>query len=180
MSIDVEIVVAIVALTASIFAAVITVSGEKRLRLLEEQLKQQERISEFEEEKLTQLYLPITMHLMATGSLFKRYFKAGEDEKIAIEHEMRIHNTAIRELLINAALYLDDDSPDEMVDKLLEHLIQWEIVYKLKYEYKVYAGPVFAGIDQFGFRGFPKELNPDRYFGDKVKQLKAQHAKRLA
>lgn len=180
MTINPDILVAMIALAASIIAAVIALYGGKRLRLLEQQLKQQERIFQFEEEKLTQLYLPITLHLLATGSLFKRYFKAGEDEKIAIEHEMRIHNTAIRELLMNAALYLDDDSPDGMVDKLLEHLIQWEIVYKLKYEYKVYTGPVFAGIDQFGFRGFPRDLNPDQYFSNKVEQLKIQHARRMA
>jgi hypothetical protein len=122
------------------------------------------------------------MRLSATGKLFDRYFEAAEDGKVAvaIEHEMRIHNTAIRELLMNAALYLDDDSPDGMMDKLLEHLIQWDIVYKLKYEYKVYDGHVFAGIVQFGFRGFPRELNPDRYFSDKGKQLKTQHARRMA
>jgi hypothetical protein len=49
----------------------------------------------------------------------------------------------------------------------------------LKYEYKVYEGPVFAGIERFGFRGFPRDEDVDGYFSCKMKELKERHHQRL-
>lgn len=85
---------------------------------------------------------------------------------------------------MNASIYIEPDAPEARIEQLLEHLVQWEIVYKLKYEYKVYEGPVFAGIDKFGFRGFPKKKETDNegideYFRRKVKELKTRHHERL-
>lgn len=119
------------------------------------------------------------MHLATTKKLFDRYFKAGKDEKTAIEHELRLHNATVRDCLMASSIYLEADAPKEMINELLEHLIQWEIVYKLKYEYKVYDGPVFAGIKEFGFCGFP-DMDVDGYFKGKVDELKERYQCRFS
>jgi hypothetical protein len=85
---------------------------------------------------------------------------------------------------MSASMYLEPDAPEANLKALLEHLTQWDIVYKLKYEYKVYEGPVFTGIKKFGFRGFPRKKNKedegiDQYFDRKVKELRSKHHSRL-
>jgi hypothetical protein len=177
--IDPGIIAAIVALVASLIAAYISISGQRSLKLLEAELEQKQESAEFLAEKLTQFYLPVMVHLSATKTLYDRFFEAGEDEKKAIKHELRLHNTEIRERLMDFSIYLESDAPEDKVDQMVEHLIQWEIVYKLKYEYKVYDGPVFAGVEAFGFRGFPPGGVIDEYFGRKVKDLRERYHKRL-
>lgn len=173
------IITSIVSLVASLFAAYLAIAGQKRLRLLEAEYERKAESAEFLAAKLDHLYLPVSMNLAATNKLFSRFREADENERTAIEHELREHNAKIRECLMNASIYIEPDAPDGMIERLLEHLIQWDIVYKLKYEYKVYGGPVFAGIEQFGFRGFPRDEDVDGYFRRKMKELKDRHHQRL-
>jgi hypothetical protein len=168
-----EIIASLVALVASLAAAVIALRGQRGLRLLEEELKRREESLEYLAKQLSELYIPVSMNLAATNVLFHRFFEAPEEEKAAIEHELRIHNLTIREVLIGRSFYLEVEAPEDLLEDLLEHLIQWEIVYKLKYEYKVYSGPVFAGIKDFGFRGFPQ--GADKYFREGAKRLKMRY-----
>jgi len=76
----------------------------------------------------------------------------------------------IRTLIVDGALYLEEDAPETVTSELLTHLIQWDTVYKLKYEYKTWKGPVFAGIQEFGFRGFPDGV--DDYFSTTTRRLR--------
>ncbi len=173
------IITSIVSLIASLIAAYLAVVGQKRLKLLEAEYERKAELAEFLAAKLDRLYIPVSMNLAATQKLFKRFKEADEDERTAIEHELRAHNARIRECLMNATIYIESDAPEGMIERLLEHLLQWDIVYRLKYEYKVYDGPVFAGIEKFGFRGFPRDEDVDGYFKRKMKELKERHHQRL-
>jgi hypothetical protein len=74
-----------------------------------------------------------------------------------IEHALREHNKVIVESLLTFSMYLDPSATENVKIALLEHLLQWESVYKLKYEYGHYTGPVWDGIRHFGYRRFPEE-----------------------
>jgi len=174
----INILVAVIALIASVFATVMTVASQRNIKILEGKLRRREESDQFIAQKLEKFYLPVQLHLATTKKLFDRYFQAGDKEREAIEHELVVHNAKIRECLMSSSIFLEEDIPPGMIDGLLEHLIQWEIVYKLKYEYKVYEGPVFAGIKEFGFCGFP-EMDVDGYFKRKVHALKQKHHQRF-
>lgn len=174
----INIIVAIIALIASVFATVTTVVSQRNIKILERKIRRQEESDQFIAQKLEKFYLPVQLQLATTKKLFDRFFIAGEQEKEAIEHELLLHNSKIRDCLMSSSIFLEDDIPPGMIDALLEHLIQWEIVYKLKYEYKVYEGPVFAGIKEFGFCGFP-QMDVDGYFKRKVSILKEKHHQRF-
>lgn len=170
---------------ASIVAAYISYRGAKDTRKLEAKLRESREATEFIGEKLRNLYVPVTMHLTVTKALFERYREDPSDqEKRAIEHEQQRHNAEVRDRLLEYSDYLEpasrDDSVniDELTTELLEHLIQWETVYKLKYEYEVYDGPVFAGIGRFGVRGFPQGV--DEYFTETTQQLRRELHEQLS
>jgi hypothetical protein len=175
-------VTASIAAVAAISSAVISYIGARDVQAYEARQALERDSAEFIAERLTKLYVPVTMHLAATGILFKRYFEASTtaQEKVAIEHELRVHNTAIRDRLMQWSVYIAsrpkecgaEPAPDDLVRQLLEHLIQWETVYRLKYEYKVYKGPVFAGVEEFGSRGFPQGV--DEYFRCTERALREQ------
>jgi hypothetical protein len=87
-------------------------------------------------------------------------------------------------------MYLEPDTPEAVTTELLEHIVQWETVYNLKYVRKTYKGPVFAGIKRFGYSGFPrgqkiyyKEATGaeglDGYFSDKTKELTEKLRKKI-
>ena len=160
-------------------AATIGFFGQRALHTQAAKFALSQESEGFIAEQLDHLYLPVAMRLAATKVLFDRYFESStaDAEKEAIEHELRIHNAEIRDRLMLELKYLEPDAPTELTVELLEHLIQWETVYKLKYEYRVYEGPVFAGIDEFGFRGFPQ--GADVYFNTKMKELRERRHQRV-
>ena len=182
----IAIITAVIAAMAAFGSIIISVYSARSIRELEEKYAQRRESAEFIAERLNNLYVPLRMHLACTKRLFKRYFeeKTSDEEKTAIEHELRLHNTEVRDRLMKWSVYIEPESgadlqrdPDELVLNLLEHLIQWETVYKLKYEYKVYDGPVFAGIEKFGFRGFPDGV--DKYFAQTEVMLRKRMHDRL-
>lgn len=177
---------AAIAALAAIASAVVSTMGARDIRRMEATQALEREGAAFLSERLTKLYIPVTMHLAATKVLINRYFEPSTtaQEKVAIEREMRLHNKEIRERLMQWSAYIESRpnqckssiTPDDLMRQLLEHLIQWETVYRLKYEYKVYKGPVFAGIQEFGFRGFPKGV--DEYFQCTERVLRDQmHAR---
>jgi hypothetical protein len=179
-------VTAVIAAVAATTSAVVSYVGTRDIRRLEARQALERQGAEFIAERLTKLYVPVTMHLAATKVLFTRYFEASTtaQEKVAIEHELRFHNKEIRERLMQWSVYVESRpkecgselAPDDLMRQLLGHLIQWETVYRLKYEYKVYEGPVFTGIKDFGFRGFPE--GADEYFQCTERVLREQmHAR---
>lgn len=158
-------------------ASLVGFVGNQRINALEEQFRKQAASEEFLAEKLANFYVPISTHLAVTEALFARYNESGvsEEEREAIEHELLDHNSAIRERLLQGGLYLEpSESVDVelMVERLLEHYTQWETVYKLKHEYGVWTASVFAGISEFGWRGFPSEMGVDAYFRDTTRRLR--------
>lgn len=183
----VAVVTAVIAALAALGSAMVSVNGAREIRELEERQAERLEAAEFIGERLTKLYVPVTMHFAATKALFDRFFESttSAEEKVAIEHELRRHNREVRERLMQWSVFVEPGStecgqgadPDDLVRDLLEHLVQWETVYRLKYEYKVYKGPVFAGISEFGFRGFPQGV--DDYFRCTERALRRQMHERL-
>lgn len=166
----ITIVTAIIAATATIIAAALSVIARRSIRRLEERFEREQESARFLSEQLTKLYLPVSMHLRATRALADIHYAAGEPTKGEIEHALQQHNSAILKVLMNWSMYLDSDAPDTVTSDLLEHLLQWESVYKLKYEYKVYDGPVWEGIRRYGYRKFPDGV--DVYFHEKTEELR--------
>jgi hypothetical protein len=160
---------AVVAAISAVLAAGIAAYSAYSVGAAQERFAERQAGADFLAERLTKLYVPVSMHLVATKALFDRFVEPNVSaaEKTALEHELRFHNNEIRRILLESSVYAvpaNGGSPgaDQLLSDLLEHLVQWETVYKLKYEYGVYEGPVFAGIADFGFRGFPPEA--DTYF----------------
>jgi hypothetical protein len=116
----------------------------------------------FLEERLNKLYVPVTMHLAVVQGFFDRYPEAGDAERPFLEQEWREHNRAIRQLVTDGSAYITPAPRqtvacvDSMVLQLLVHLSQWDLVYRLKHEARTYKGPIYAGIREFGYRGFPQ------------------------
>lgn len=176
---------AVVAAIAAIISSFIAMRSDKSVKVLENSFQRIAESNTFREKQLSALYFPMHIHLNATRALFKRFGEktTKDTEKINIEHQWRYHNNKIFEMLIENSVYLDMDAPKEITGELLVHFTQWEIVYKLKYVYKEYNGPVFSGISKFGFRGFPKGKGVyfnketgsdgiDGYFSDKTESLR--------
>ena len=173
-----ELVAAVIAAFAAVVAAIVAVAGQRSAHRLETAFRERQESGAFLEQKLARFYAPMATHLAVTQKLFHRFGEADTAERTAIEHELRNHNRQIVKTLVDAGMYLEPDAPEGLADQLLEHLMQWEIVYKLKYEHQVYQGPVFAGIAQFGFRAHPGAV-ADEYFSRSVKELRRRHHDRL-
>ena len=172
-----SLIAAIVAAISAVLAAGIAAYSAYSVGAAQERFAERQAGADFLAERLTNLYVPVSMHLVATKALFDRFGEANVSaaEKTALEHELRFHNNEIKRILLESSVYAvpsHGSSPgaDQLLSDLLEHLVQWETVYKMKYEYKVYEGPVFAGIKEFGFRGFPE--GADAYFHTTETQLR--------
>jgi hypothetical protein len=154
------VIVAVIAAVASIAAAVVSYLGSRSLSEVQEEFTLARESAQFLTKQIDAFYVPMSMNLVVTKGLFDRYLepKVSESEKEAIEHLMREHNAAMRTLLMKSARYLEPEAPEAVSKELLEHLAQWETVYQLKYQYKAYNGWLFAGIKEFGYRGFPRNV----------------------
>ena len=146
--------------------------------------RQQQAIAVLEQ-RVNEAYAPVKSRLLITRALFDRFFEAGvsPEEKTAIEHEWRIHNEAVFDVLTNRSALIGPPSgqtqacADSLMNALVEHLTQWETVYRLKYEYQAYEGPVFAGIERFGNRGFPTSSpcgGADAFFTTGLGELRSE------
>lgn len=170
---------AIIAAVAAVLAALVTAVNTYMVRRLDNRLTKARRTTDFISAKLQQLYLPVSMSLKATKILFDRYFEVDDDaEKACIEHAWKEHNSLVKERMMTGWMYLDPDAPKDEINELLEHLIQWETVYRLKYDLHVYDGPVFAGTRRFGFRRFPAHI--DDYFHKRADELSTELHERIA
>jgi hypothetical protein len=176
-----------IAAVASVGAAFVSGRYAHRSKRYEHHMRKSQDETEFIREQLTNLYVPVSMSLHTTRILFERRFEGDVSaaEKEAIEHEWYRYNQAIRDAIMEGSHYLEPTpeghpaTVEELVARLLEHYTQWEIVYKLKYEYEAYDGSVFAGIDRFGFRKFPSELEVDEYFETTTERLREELHRKL-
>lgn len=155
------IVAAGVAAFAALVAAGIAAVTALYVRRRDRQLLKAQQSTDFLQAQLDNIYLPVAISLSITNQLFDRYFQSTttDSEKEVIEHAWKLHNSEAFERLTRYQVYMDPGGPTKDVDDLIEHLQQWDSVYRLKYTEGTYSGPVFAGIRQFGFKGFPR---PDR------------------
>jgi hypothetical protein len=166
----IPIAVAVIAAITSVGATLVTVRSSRSLRHIEEQFKRQQESAQFLNERLGKLYLPVSMHLSATRILANTHYGADEHTIEEIEHALNYHNKAIIDSLMNWTVYLDPDAPESASTGLLQHLLQWQTVYKLKYEYKQWDKPVWDGLRFFQYSQFPD--GADVFFHQRTTELR--------
>lgn len=154
---DTSVLIAVIAAASAISAALIAAVMQRNVRRLEEQFEERKQVNAFLGDQLTRLYLPVSMRLRATRALANTHYQADAATRREIEHALREHNKAITTCLLESAMYLDPDAPDEVTVALLQHLLQWENVYILKYQYKVVDAPIWDEIRRLGYSRFPDE-----------------------
>jgi hypothetical protein len=154
---EIPIIVAIVGAISAVVAAIVSAMAQRNVRQLQERFEKHRQVTTFLSDQLSKLYLPVSMHLRATRALSNTHYEADDATKKEIEHALREHNKVIVERLLTCSMYLDPGAAEDVTVALLEHLLQWESVYKLKYDYGRYTRPVWDGIRHFGYRRFPDE-----------------------
>ena len=173
----IAVVVAILGAVGAIAAASMSMMAQRSVRKLQERFEAHRQATTFLSDQLSKLYLPVSMHLRATRALSDTHYDADDATKIGIEHALREHNDTIVERLLNWSMYLDPSAPDSVTIDLLEHLLQWESVYKLKYDYKRYDGPIWDGMRRFGYRQFPDDAGD--YFHKTATEIRKELHTRL-
>lgn len=174
---EIPIIVAVLGAASAVVAAVVSARAQHNVRQLGERFEQHRQVTAFLTEQLSKLYLPVSMHLRATRALASTHYEADEATKEDIEHALRHHNNAIVECLMTWSMYLDPNAAEEVAIGLLEHLLQWESVYNLKYKYGELSGPVWDGIRHFGYRRFPDEAAD--HFHEKAAEIREELHERL-
>ena len=160
---DIPILVAIISAMAAITAAVVSAAAQRGVKRIEQRFEGAKRSLAFRTEQLSKLYLPVSMHLRATRALATAHYDADEGTRREIEHALHEHNKAIVECLLNASMYLEPDAPDPASTELLDHLLQWETLYKLKYQAKpAFSDPIWSEIRRLGYSEFPD--GADEYY----------------
>jgi hypothetical protein len=136
----------IVAALAAIISSFLAFRSNRNVAILNNRFSKEREANQFVEKQLSNLYFPMHINLMASNTLFKRYFEnsTSDEEKSIIEHAWKKHNETIYKILTENSVYLDVDAPKEVTGELLEHIIQWNSVYEMKYVDKIYDGPVFS------------------------------------
>ena len=153
---EIPIIVAIVSATAAISAAILSAAAQRGVKRLEQSFEGTRRSIAFRSDQLAKLYLPVSMHLRATRVLATTHYNADERTRKEIEHALHEHNKVIVESLLNSSMYLEPDAPDGVSVGLLEHLLQWETLYKLKYQSKpAFSDPIWAEIRRLGIHQVP-------------------------
>ncbi len=167
-------------------AAVVATIISLYIKRSDQAIAKRQRTTDFLKDQLDYLYLSVSNNLAITKQLFDRYSQADDDEEEMIEHAWMIQNSSVLESLTKYQIYLDPDAPKPDIDQLIRHLVQWELVYRLKYEKGTYTGHVFAGIGKFGGVKFPRpeEEVPareslDGYFGRRSEELRKEIHSRL-
>lgn len=154
---DASVAAAIVGASSAVVAALVSAAAQRNVRRLEERFEGSRQVTAFLGDQLSKLYLPVSMHLRATRALATTHYQADDATQREVEHALREHNKTIIACLLNSAMYLDSDAPEEVTVALLEHLLQWENVYMLKYQYKAFDAPIWDEIRRLGYSRFPDE-----------------------
>ena len=155
---EIPIVVAIISAAAAVTAAIVSAAAQRAVKRIEARFEGTKRSLAFRSDQLAKLYLPVSMHLRATRALATTHYNADEGTRQEIEHALHEHNKAIVECLLNASMYLEPDAPDAASIEVLEHLLQWETLYKLKYQAKpAFADSIWAEIRRLGYTKFPED-----------------------
>ena len=174
---EIPIVVAILGVIGVLASATMSAVTQRNVKQLEERFKKHQQVTTFLNDQLSKLYLPVSMHLRATRALANTHYEADNATKTEIEHALWGHNKVILEHLLTNLMYLDPGAPEVVTTELLEHLLQWENVYKLKYEHKRHTGPIWDGIRDLGYRQFPDEAAD--HFHKRAKEIRVELHARL-
>ncbi|MGQ0600607.1 MAG: hypothetical protein ACT4QE_02800, partial [Anaerolineales bacterium] len=149
---EVAIVVAIISAVAAITAAVVSALTQRSVKRFEQRFEGAKRSLTFRSDQLAKLYLPVSMHLRATRALATTHYEADAATRREIEHALHEHNKVIVECLLTSSIFLEPDAPDAASTELLEHLLQWETLYRLKYQPKpAFSDPIWAEIRRLGY-----------------------------
>jgi len=155
--VEVPIIVAIISAATAIAAAFLSAAAQRSVKRIEQRFEGAKRSLAFRSDQLAKLYLPVSMHLRATRALATTHYEADEATKTEIEHALHEHNKVIVECLLGSSMYLEPDAPESASIELLEHLLQWETLYKLKYQSKpAFSHPIWAEIRRLGYTKFPE------------------------
>lgn len=174
---EIPIVVAILGIIGALAAATMSAVTQRNVKQLEERFQKHQQVTAFLSDQLSKLYLPVSMHLRATRALANTHYEADKTTKTEIEHALSEHNKVIVEHLMTNLMYLDPSAPEVVTTELLEHLLQWENVYKLKYEHKLHTGPIWDGIRNLGYRQFPEEAAD--HFHKRAREIREELHDRL-
>jgi hypothetical protein len=154
---EVPIVAAIISAAAAVIAVVVSALAQRSAKRVERQLEGAKRSLAFRTDQLAKLYLPVSMHLRATRALATTHYQADDATQQEVEHALHEHNKAIIDCLLNSSMYLEPDVPHSASIELLEHLLQWETLYKLKYqEEPAFTHPIWDEIRRLGYTKFPE------------------------
>jgi hypothetical protein len=158
LTVEIPIVVAIISAATAVTAAIVSAGAQRAVKRIEQRFEGSKRSLAFRSDQMAKLYLPVSMHLRATRALATTHYNAGTETRQEIEHALHEHNRAIVECLINASMYLEPEAPDAASVELLEHLLQWETLYKLKYQSQpAFADPIWSEIRRLGYTKFPED-----------------------
>ena len=155
---QIPIVVAIISAATAIIAAIVSAAAQRGVKRIEQRFEGAKRSFTFRSDQLAKLYLPVSMHLRATRALATTHYEADTVTRKEIEHALHEHNKVIVECLLASSMYLEPDAPGSASIDLLQHLLQWETLYKLKYRSKpAFSHPIWEEIRRLGYTKFPDE-----------------------
>lgn len=154
----IPIIIAVISAAGAIVATLLSAAAQRNVRRFEQRFEGSKRAITFLTDQLAKLYLPVSMHLRATRALASTHYGADAATRQEIEHALHEHNRAIIDCLLTSAMYLDPHAPEAATIQLLEHLLQWENLYKLKYQKKpAFNNPIWEEIRRLGYTKFPEE-----------------------
>ena len=154
---EIPILAAVIGAAAALTAALISAAVQRSVKRIEQRFQGTSRSLAFQTEQLSKLYLPVSMHLRATRALATTHYGADEATRREIEHALHEHNRAIVECLLNVSMYLEPSAPVAASTDLLVHLLQWETLYKLKYQDKpAFLHPIWEEIRRMGYSKCPE------------------------
>ena len=155
---EIPIIVAIISAATALTAAIVSTVAQRGVKRVEQRFEGAKRSFAFRSDQLAKLYLPVSMHLRATRALATTHYDADEGTRTEIEHALHEHNKVIVECLLNSSMYLEPNAPDAASVELLEHLLQWETLYRLKYQSKpAFSDPIWAAIRRLEYSKFPED-----------------------
>jgi hypothetical protein len=140
--------VAVISAATAIAAAVLSAAAQRSVKRVEQRFAGAQRSLAFRSDQLARLYLPVSMHLRATRALATTHYAADDATQTEIEHALHEHNKVIVECLLGASMYLEPDAPASASIELLEHLLQWETLYKLKYQSSQFEQDSLETLDE--------------------------------
>jgi len=111
-------------------------------------------------------------------ALANTHYGADKATRQQIEHALHEHNRAVVDCLLASSMYLEPDAPEAATIELLEHLLQWENLYKLKYQGNpTFDVSIWDEIRRLGYTQFPD--GAAEHFHDTARNIRMNLHKQL-